>query len=107
MLDPQRLRATFADMPRIALESEKSKFSRYRESKRSQGLRQVRLWVPDLSDPAVRAEIRRQVRFINASPDNGPAMRFIEGVMSEVELAPYDWGDEGPPPFEPGMKTVK
>jgi hypothetical protein len=56
-----------------------------RERLRSQGLRPVQHWVPDLRDPKVRAEIRRQGALLSRHPENATIDNWIE--------AAYDWSD--------------
>jgi hypothetical protein len=84
-------------MPRLAPKDGHDKFSRYRASKRSQGLKLVRLWVPDPDAPGFREEAKRQAALINAAPDAKEIMYFIEAATADLNLEPYDWGPDGPP----------
>jgi hypothetical protein len=77
-------------MPRLAPKDGHDKFSRYRASKRAQGLKLVRLWVPDPEAPGFRSEAKRQALLVNAAPDAREIMDFIEASTSDLE--PYDWG---------------
>jgi len=52
---------------------------------RAQGLRPVQHWVPDLRDPKVRADLRRQAKLMAQHPENDAIDRWIEDV--------YDWSD--------------
>lgn len=52
---------------------------------RAQGLRPVQYWVPDLRDPRVRADIRRQGRLLARHPENTDIDAWIEAV--------YDWSE--------------
>jgi Protein of unknown function (DUF3018) len=54
-----------------------------RERLRAQGLRPVQHWVPDLRDPKVLADIRRQVKLMAQHPENDAIDDWIEAV--------YDW----------------
>ena len=54
-----------------------------RERLRAQGLRRVELRVPDLRDPKVLAEIRREAKLIAQHPENDAIDDWIEQV--------YDW----------------
>jgi Protein of unknown function (DUF3018) len=54
-----------------------------RERLRAQGLRPVQHWVPDLRDPKVLADIRRQVKLMAQHPENDAIDDWIESV--------YDW----------------
>lgn len=62
--------------------------ARYRAGKRAQGLRLKRIWLPDTSDPAWRAEAARQSALIAQSDIEADDMAFIESLI--------DW--EGMPP---------
>ena len=53
---------------------------------RAQGLRPVQHWVPDLRDPKVRAEIRRQGALLASHPENAAIDDWIEAVVD-----PRDW----------------
>ena len=50
---------------------------RTRAAKRAQGLREVRLWVPDLRNPAVLAEVARQGKLLRDAPEQGEASLFL------------------------------
>ena len=50
---------------------------------RAQGLRPVQHWVPDIRDPRVRADLRRQGRLLARHPENAAIDAWIERM--------YDW----------------
>ena len=50
---------------------------------RAQGLRPVQHWVPDLRDPKVRADLRRQAKLMAQHPENDAVDAWNE--------AAYDW----------------
>jgi hypothetical protein len=54
-----------------------------RKRLRSQGLRLVQHWVPDLRDPKVLADLRKQARRMAQHPENGAIDDWIGSV--------YDW----------------
>ncbi len=54
-----------------------------RKRLRVQGLRPVQHWVPDLRDPKVLADLRKQARRMAQHPENGVIDDWIESV--------YDW----------------
>jgi hypothetical protein len=54
-----------------------------RERLRKQGLRPVQFWVPDLRDPKVRADLRRQARLLARPVENGALDDWIDKA--------YDW----------------
>jgi hypothetical protein len=54
-----------------------------RDRLRAQGLRPVQHWVPDVRDPKVRADLRRQAKLMARHPQNDTIDGWIE--------AAYDW----------------
>jgi hypothetical protein len=58
----------------------------YRERQRAKGLRPVQYWVPDLRDPKVRDEIRREAAMLSKHPDNAEIDAWIDSVLD-----PADW----------------
>jgi hypothetical protein len=56
-----------------------------RERLRAQGLRPVQYWVPDLRNPKVLAEIRREIKMMAQHPENDTIDAWNE--------AAYDWGE--------------
>lgn len=60
------------------------KFRRYRARKKAQGLREVRMWVPDVDAPGFQERLDRAVAAINASPDEVEAMKWCEAAATEV-----------------------
>jgi Protein of unknown function (DUF3018) len=73
--------------------------ARWRARLRAQGLRPIQLWVPDLRDPKVQAEIEREVASINASEDEAVILAWLDANNAELmgSLPSYDWGEGGPP----------
>jgi len=61
----------------------KQRMASRRERLRAQGLRPVQHWVPDLRDPKVLAEIRREIKLMAQHPENDAIDDWIESV--------YDW----------------
>ena len=56
----------------------------YRERMRAAGLRQARIWEPDISSPDFAETCRRQARAVAASdPAGDEIMRFVAAV--------YEW----------------
>jgi nicotinamide mononucleotide adenylyltransferase len=47
---------------------------------RAQGLRPVQHWVPDLRDPRVKAQIRKEAASLAKHPENDEIDRWIEAV---------------------------
>jgi hypothetical protein len=54
------------------------KFRRYRQSRRAEGLKLVRIWLPDPRAPGFRKEARRQAALLKGKPEQEEAIRFIE-----------------------------
>ena len=54
-----------------------------RDRLRAQGLRPVQHWVPDVRDPKVRADLRRQAKLMAQHPENDAIDAWNE--------AAYDW----------------
>jgi hypothetical protein len=63
----------------------RERMSARRKRLRAQGLRPVQHWVPDLRDPRVRADLRRQGRLLAKHPENAAIDAWIE--------AAYDWSE--------------
>ena len=63
--------------------SNQSKFARYRARKKALGLREVRIWVPDVRSPEFQAKLNKQLEAINASKSHRDAMDWIEEVMAD------------------------
>jgi hypothetical protein len=66
--------------------STRVKVREHRERLRSQGLRPIQIWVPDVRAPSFRSEAHRQSLAVAASAHAGQDQAFIDAVS--------DWGDE-------------
>jgi hypothetical protein len=73
-------------MPRPAKQDGHNRFSRYRTNKHRQGMRLLRIWVPDPRSPGFKAEARRQAAVLRGAPEEAEALGFIEQVA--------DWNDQ-------------
>ncbi|WP_309610857.1 antitoxin MazE-like protein [Sphingomonas sp.] len=60
------------------------KFRAYRAKKKAQGLREVRVWVPDTRTPGFQEAIDRACRAINASEDSRRVQREIDAMTAEL-----------------------
>jgi hypothetical protein len=60
--------------------SARERMSARRERLRAQGLRPVQHWVPDVRDPRVRGDLRRQGRLLAQHPENAQIDAWIEAV---------------------------
>jgi hypothetical protein len=57
-----------------------------RDRLRAQGLRPVQHWVPDLRDPQILAEIRREAAMLSKHPENAAIDDWLDTVRD-----PSDW----------------
>ena len=73
-------------MPRPAAQDGLDKFSRYRANRRAQGMKLLRVWVPDPAAPGFQQEARRQAALLREAPEQAEALDFIE---AEADLT--DW----------------
>lgn len=62
-----------------------SKFQRYRRAQKRDGMKLLRIWVPDPSTPEFQAEVARQAEILNGAEEDEEALRFIESVMEWPE----------------------
>ncbi len=60
------------------------KFRAYRARKRAKGLREIRMWVPDVNAPRFQDELEDQIARINASEDEREVMIFCEAAAEEM-----------------------
>jgi len=81
-----------------AAKAAQSKFARYRAAKKKQGLKLLRIWVPDVNAPGFAEEAARQAALLRGAPEEAEVLAFIEAATADGNLEPYDWGPEGPPP---------
>ncbi len=71
--------------------------AKYRAAKRAQGMRLKQIWVPDLSDPKVRARLRADAAALAAQGNRwADIIDDAEAMSAEVlgDLPPCDWGDD-------------
>ena len=55
----------------------------YRERLRARGLKPRTIWVPDLSKPEVRAQLERECRLLDRSPDEQEVLAWMESLADE------------------------
>ena len=68
-------------MPRVvATPDGLNKFQRYRASKHRQGMKLLRVWVPDPAAPGFASEARRQAALLRGAPEEREALDFIESA---------------------------
>ena len=70
-----------------------------RAALRAKGFKLKQFWVPDLSDPKIRAELALEAKEINRLDAESDDMDFLESIRAEVwgSEPDYDWGPDGPP----------
>ena len=62
------------------------KFQRYRASRRSSGMKLLRVWVPDPHAAGFREEAARQALLLRGAPEEGEALDFIARAADLDEL---------------------
>jgi hypothetical protein len=72
-------------MPRSASHDGLDKFQRYRATRKANGMKLLRIWVPDPSAPGFRQEALRQAQLLRGRSEEQDALDFIEAAA--------DWGD--------------
>ena len=74
------------------MDSARDRVRRHRERLRSQGLRPIQIWVPDVRSPAFAAEAHRQSAAIAASEQEADDQAFVDAIS-------WDWegGDDERP----------
>ncbi len=60
------------------------KFRAYRARKKAAGLREVRMWVPDVRLESVRAELARQAALLDRTDDEREAARTMRALAAEA-----------------------
>ena len=60
------------------------KFRAYRARKKANGLREVRLWLPDVRSPGFRKEAIRQAALLDRSDDERQAASMMRHLASET-----------------------
>ncbi len=69
-----------------------------RAALRAKGLRPKQFWVPDMSNPNVRAQLSREAKEINRLDAESDDMQFLESIRADAwgSEPDYDWGPDGP-----------
>lgn len=62
------------------------KFRRYREAKRRRGLREVRIWLPDVGAPGFAEEAARQAALLGDTAGEREAVELIDDLLSELSV---------------------
>lgn len=64
--------------------SSAKKVQRHRAMLRRQGLRPIQIWVPDVNDPKIIEQIRREARAIAQSPQEKDNLAFIASLWDDA-----------------------
>jgi Protein of unknown function (DUF3018) len=56
----------------------------YRKRMRAKGYRQIQLWVPDLSSPEMREELRREAELLRDHPSTREGDEFVEAALADL-----------------------
>ncbi len=74
-------------MPRARRSSDDgmTKFQRYRLSKERQGMKLLRVWVPDPSRPEFAREAERQAELLRGRPEQNETLEFIAAAFAWPE----------------------
>lgn len=60
-----------------------SKFARYRARKKAQGLREIRMWLPDVNAPGFWERSVLAAAILRDAPEEEETMRFIEAINAK------------------------
>jgi hypothetical protein len=71
-------------MPRPARQDGLDKFQRYRATRRANGLKLLRVWVPDPRAPGFQEEAERQAKLLRGAPEETDTLDFIASAAMDV-----------------------
>lgn len=57
-----------------------SKYQRFRANRARQGMKLLRVWVPDTHVPGFPAEVARQAALLKGAPEEAEALNWIEAA---------------------------
>ena len=60
------------------------KFRRYRARKKAAGLREIRMWVPDINAPGFKERLDKQIAAINASEEDREIQAEMDAMTAEM-----------------------
>lgn len=86
MAPASKPRSSQKDKPSQKNKSSQKKVREHRERLRSQGLRPIQIWVPDVRAPSFRSEAHRQSLAVASSAQADKDQAFIDAAS--------DWSDE-------------
>jgi len=62
-----------------------TRIQRFRARRKAQGMKELRLWVPDTNRPEFAREMKRQLTLVESHPEDKETLTFIENAA--------DWND--------------
>ena len=68
-------------------DTNQSRYQRFRFKRKAQGMKELRLWVPDPSASGFREEALRQSKRVSEQTEENEALGFIEAAARSIE----DW----------------
>jgi hypothetical protein len=74
-------------MPRTARNDTSDKFQRYRARRKADGMKLVRIWIPDPHSPEIGARAQREAEVLRGAADERDALDFIEAAIQDID----DW----------------
>ena len=60
------------------------KFRRYRARKKAAGLREIRMWVPDINAPGFKEKLAKQIAAINVSKEDREIFEDMQRMSDEL-----------------------
>ncbi len=63
--------------------NDQSKFARYRARKKANGLREVRLWLPDVNAPGFWERSVLAAAILRDAPEEEETMAFLEALQAD------------------------
>ncbi len=70
---------------RHARHGEETRYQRFRARRKAQGMKELRIWVPDTKRPGFAREMGRQLALVEGSAEDEETLAFIEHAA--------DWRD--------------
>lgn len=67
-------------MPQV-IDKEPSKYQRFRAKRAHQGMKLLRVWVPNPVAPGFREEAARQAAILRGAPEEEEALAFIDATL--------------------------
>lgn len=72
-------------MPRVAKDDGMTKHQRLRARRQAQGMRLLRIWVPDPKVSGFAAEARRQAQLLRGTREEAGALDLATAVAADIE----------------------